>query len=61
MLSDKDMAIIREVIREAETGKEYKLYEPLAAKIKEQTGIQTTLNNREFVHTALKDYTYLTR
>ena len=58
MLSDKDMAIVREVFREFEKNKEYKLLEPLSAKIKELTGIETHMNNLQFIQTILTDYNH---
>ena len=61
MLSDKDMAIVREVFREFEKNKEYKLLEPLSAKIKELTGIETHMNNLQFIQTILTDYIHLTK
>ena len=61
MLSDKDMAIVREVVREFEKNKEYKLLEPLSAKIKELTGIETHMNNLQFIQTILTDYIHLTK
>lgn len=61
MLSDKDMAIVREVFREFEKNKEYRLLEPLANKIKELTRIETNMNNLQFIQTLLTDYTYLTK
>lgn len=61
MLSDKDMAIVREVFREFEKNKEYKLLEPLANKIKELTGIETDMNNLQFIQTLLADYIHLTK
>lgn len=60
MLSDKDMAIVREVFREFEKTK-YKLLEPLSAKIKELTGIETHMNNLQFIQTILTDYIHLTK
>lgn len=61
MLSDKDIAIIREVFREFEKNKEYRLLEPLANRIKELTGIETDMNNLQFIQTLLMDYIHLTK
>lgn len=61
MLSDKDIAIIREVFREFEKSKEDRLLEPLANRIKELTGIETDMNNLQFIQTLLTDYIYLTK
>lgn len=61
ILSDKDFSIIREVYQEFEKQKEYRLLEPLADKIKELTGIQTRMDNLEFIRTALRDYIHLTK
>lgn len=60
LLSDKDVSIIREVIKEVEKNKNYKLLEPLSFKIKELTGIQTDMVNFEFIKTVINDYTHLT-
>lgn len=61
LLSDKDVSIIREVIKEVEKNKNYKLLEPLSFKIKELTGIQTDMVNVEFIKTVINDYTHLTK
>lgn len=61
MLTDKDILVIKEVLKKVNTTGEYKLLTPLAQKIKELTGTESKLNNQQFVETILKDYTYLTR
>lgn len=61
MLSDRDVTIIKEVLQTVEKNKELKLLEPLAAKIKDITGIETQMNNLQFIHTVLSDYIHLTQ
>lgn len=61
ILSDRDIHIIREVLQEVEKNHEFGLLEPLALKIKEQTGIQTQMNNLQMVQTVLQDYLHLTK
>lgn len=61
LLSDKDIVIIKEVLAEVEKNMEYRLLQPLVLKIKELTGIQTTMDNLRFVQTILHDYNYITK
>lgn len=59
LLSDKDIKIIKDVLREVNRNKNYNLLAPLAKKIKEVTGIETDMVPLDFVKTILKDYTRL--
>ena len=55
LLSDRDIHIVREVLYR---GDETSIIRA-AEKVKEVTGISTTLNSREFLHTVLTDYQFL--
>lgn len=59
LLSDKDINIIKDVLREVHKNRNYGLLTPLAKKIKEVTGIETDMIPLDFVKTILKDYTRL--
>ena len=59
LLSDKDIKIIKEVLREVRKNSNYALLGPLTKKIKEITGIETDMIPLEFVETILKDYSHL--
>lgn len=61
ILTDHDIQIIKEIMKEVERSEEYKLLTPLSLKIKEITAIQTDMNNLQFIHTVLKDYSHLTQ
>lgn len=61
LLADKDIVIIKEVLAEVEKNMEYRLLQPLVLKIKELTGIQTTMDNLRFVQTILHDYNHITK
>lgn len=61
ILSDHDIHIIKEIMKEVEKSEEYKLLTPLSLKIKEITSIQTDMNNLQFIRTVLKDYSHLTQ
>lgn len=61
LLSDKDIKIIKEVLREVRKNSNYNLLAPLTQKIKEVTGIETNMIPMEFVETILKDYSHLTK
>ena len=56
LLSDKDIKIIKDVLREVNRNKNYGLLAPLAKQIKEVTGIETDMVPLDFVKTILKDY-----
>lgn len=61
LLSDKDIRIIREVLKEVKKNREYTLLTPLCIKIKELTGIQTEMENLEFVSKVIQDYQHVTQ
>lgn len=61
ILTDKDVTIIKEIFQEFEKNKEYRLLEPLADKVKELTGIETNMNNLQFIQTVIQDYMHLTK
>ena len=61
MLTDKDIAIIKEVMHEVEQQREYQLLVPLASRVRTLTGIQTRMDNLAFMQTVLKDYIHLTK
>ena len=59
LLSDKDIKIIKDVLREVHKNNNYALLAPLPKKIKEATGIETSMIPLEFVETILKDHSHL--
>ena len=59
LLSDKDIKIIKDVLREVHKNNNYALLAPLTKKIKEVTGIETSMIPLEFVETILKDHSHL--
>lgn len=59
LLSDRDIQIINEVVTEVNRSLDFKLLDPLAKKIKEVTGISSSMDNQTFVKTVLKDYYHL--
>lgn len=59
LLSDKDIKIIKDVLREVLKNNNYALLAPLSKKIKEVTGIETSMIPLEFVETILKDHSRL--
>ena len=59
LLSDKDIKIIKDVLREVYKNNTYALLAPLTKKIKEVTGIETSMIPLEFVETILKDHSHL--
>lgn len=61
MLSDRDISIIKEVLKEVNKIHDDQLLSPLADKIKQLTAIRTEMNPMEFIQTVLKDYFYLTK
>lgn len=61
LLSDKDMSIIREVFETFQKNKEYALLESLSNRIKVSTGIETDMNQQQFIETVIKDYIRLTQ
>ena len=61
LLTDRDIATIKEILSEVQTSLEYKLLDPLARKIKSLTGITSDMDNLTFIKTLLKDYNHLTK
>lgn len=61
LLSDKDITIVKEVLKELKRDPSLPLLEMLSQKIKDLTGIQTHMENKEFIETILKDYNYLAK
>ena len=59
LLSDKDIKIIKDVLREVHKNNNYALLALLTKKIKEVTGIETSMIPLEFVETILKDHSHL--
>ena len=57
-LSDKDIAIIKEVMDTAQRTYNWSAIEQLAAKIKEVMGVYTNLSPMDFLNTVLKDYNH---
>ncbi|MEO0472357.1 MAG: RDD family protein [Bacteroidota bacterium] len=58
-LSDRDVAILKEVLDAGMRSSNPDLLFRLASKVKEVAGIQTNMNTRKFLHTVLKDYNHL--
>ena len=61
LLSDKDIRIIQEAMKEIKKDKDRQLLATLSSKIKELTGIQTDMDDMEFAETILKDHYHLTK
>lgn len=61
LLSDKDIRIIQEAMKEIKKDKDRQLLATLSSKIKELTGIQTDMDDMEFAETILKDHHHLTK
>ncbi len=61
LLSDRDIQIIKEVLREIDKNNNYSLLTPLTQKIKEITGIETSMVPLEFIKTILKDHSHLAK
>lgn len=61
LLSDKDIRIIQEAMKEIKKDKDRQLLATLSSKIKELTGIQTDMDDMEFAETILKDHRHLTK
>jgi uncharacterized RDD family membrane protein YckC len=61
LLSDRDMALIKEVITGYERTANWDLIDNLAQRIKDLLSVSTpyNMNNLEFLQTLLKDHTYL--
>jgi uncharacterized RDD family membrane protein YckC len=59
LLSDKDLAILQEVLAAGNRANNPEIIDRLARKIKEVTGVKSNLNNYHFLELVLKDYNYL--
>jgi len=58
ILSDQDIITLRAVLKKGEHN--YQLIEEATEKVKEVMGINTDLNDADFLKQVLKDHTYLT-
>lgn len=58
-LTDKDIAILKDVFDSGKKSSNYDLMERLAKRVKTVTGIETTLSDHAFLEIVLKDYNYL--
>ncbi len=56
LLTDRDVSVVREVLQRGDA----MTYERTAEKIKEVTGIQSSLSPRAFLETVLTDYVFVT-
>jgi uncharacterized RDD family membrane protein YckC len=56
LLSDRDIHIVREVLRRGDEG----VLMRTADKVKDVTGLQSSLTNRAFLETVLTDYQFIT-
>jgi len=56
MLTDRDMAILKEVLDAGLRAENNELITRLADKVKAVTGIQSEMNDRQLLETVLKDY-----
>ena len=59
MLTDRDMSILKEVLDLGVKGSDAEMIHRLTKRVKEVTGIETDMTDREFLETILKDYNYL--
>lgn len=59
-LNDQDLVQIRKLVYKAKQHRNYELLEQIALRVKEVTGIQTTLSDWEFLKTVVKDYQHYT-
>ena len=59
MLTDRDMSILKEVLDLGVKGSDRDMLTRLSSKVKEVTGIETDLPDKEFLETVLKDYNFL--
>lgn len=61
LLSDRDIRIIQEAMKEIKKDKDQQILMALSQKVKELTGIQTDMDELSFIETVLKDHHYLTK
>ncbi|GAB3818006.1 RDD family protein [Pontibacter rugosus] len=60
LLTDKDVALIRQLLYKARQHNNYELLEKIALRVKETTGIQTEMPDWDFLQTVVKDYHHYT-
>lgn len=60
LLNDQDLALIRKLLYKAQQHSNYDLLEKMALRVKEITGIQTSLSDWDFLQTVVKDYQHYT-
>jgi len=58
-LADHDVALVRQLVHQAQTRDNYALLHETANKVKALTGIATDLPDLPFLQTVLRDYVYL--
>lgn len=58
VLSDRDVNIIRDVLKQAMTSQNYPVVERLAARVKEVMGVYPMMPSMQFLHIVLSDYTH---
>jgi len=58
VLSDQDVTIIRDVMKQAMNSHNYPAIERLAAKVKEVLGVSPMMPSIQFLHIVLNDYTH---
>ncbi|TND08754.1 MAG: RDD domain-containing protein [Bacteroidetes bacterium] len=58
MLSDRDVGLIREVLKQAMNSQNYPAIERLSARVKEVLGINPMMPSMQFLHIVLNDYTH---
>lgn len=61
LLTDRDMVIIKEILREAGKEPQHPLLLSLAQRIQNIIGVQSDLSPLDFIHTIQKDYNALTQ
>ncbi|GHA55814.1 RDD family protein [Pontibacter akesuensis] len=61
LLTDKDVALTRQLLYKAQQHGNYELLEKIAERVKETTGIRTDLSDWEFLNTVVKDYHHYTQ
>lgn len=61
LLSDKDIRIVQEAMKEIKKDKNRQILAALSLKIKELTGTQTDMDDLIFIDTVLQDHYYLTK
>ncbi len=59
LLADHDVALVRQLIRQATARHNYEVLNQVANKVKAITGIQTDLQDEPFLQTVLRDHAHL--